>query len=117
MADVTVAEFRDRFAEFDRIDDATISFLIPQAYEMSDVSREATLYCIAHLASLEGERIAKPDGGSGEVVSDALGPQSRSYMSLAESNRDVFFSTSTYGRRMLTLESRSVNAVFSSVTA
>ena len=119
MADITLAEFRQRFPEFAATDDAVISSLIPQAYEISDVSAEASAYCLAHLVSLEAERPADgaPDGGAGVVRSETIGPRRIDYMTQAARNREAFFEPTIYGRRVLTLESRSPMAAIGVVVA
>lgn len=117
MTDLTVADFRSKFAEFSSVDDAVVSSLIPQAYGLSDVSEEATLYCIAHLVALKEEETGKPDGGSGEVMSDTIGPKTTAFMTQAETNREVFFSTTPYGRRVLAIESRTSESALAIVVA
>ena len=113
MADLTVADVRARFSEFGAaaFPAALVSDLIAEAYSITDVSREATLYCVAHLLSLEEQNHARPDGGSGEVVTETTGPFTANFRSQADSGRDVFFSTTPYGRRVMTLERRSPKAV------
>lgn len=80
---------------------------ITTAYCLSDVSREATLYCIAHLLALVGEQRGKPTGGSGVIKSEAIGPLIRSFQTQAANEREVFFATSPYGEQCLALERRS----------
>ena len=107
--DITYSDFRARFAEFGSLADARISELITEAYQLTDVSKDATMYCVAHLAALEDERTGALDGGSGEVKGETIGPRRVEYVTLARQNnagRDAFFSTTAYGRRVLTLESR-----------
>lgn len=116
MTVITTTQFRDRFSEFAAILDPRISELITEAYHLTDVSADATMYCTAHLAALESERSGGLDGGSGEVRSEAIGPKRVEYATLARNNnagRDAFFSTTTYGRRVLTLESRVPRGVVS----
>ena len=117
MDDLTVAEFKEKFPEFGSTTDETVSTLITEAYEITDVARNATLYCIAHLAALEAETTAKLDGGSGVVKSETIGPRKIEYMTQAENEREAFFATSAYGRRVLRIESRTPSAVMSVVVA
>ena len=114
MADITVTEFRARFVgTFSDLSDALIGELIAEAYGLSDTSRVATMYCIAHLAALESEVTGAPDGGSGVVASETIGPRKVEYKTQAMASRDVFFEQTSYGRSMLARESRSPAARFS----
>ena len=120
MADLTVADLRARFPEFGPdVDDAAISALIPQAYDLSDVAEEVTLYCLAHLLAIRGEGTGGSDGGSGVVIRKQVGPLEVEYSPQVRAGkaRDVFFATTTYGRRVLALESRNARAAFSVVVA
>ena len=110
-ADISVADFRARFSEFGSVADELVSQHIPQAYELSDISEEATLYCLAHLLALHPTSRGKADGGAGEVTSDRIGPKTQAFMTQAETNREVFFTSTPYGRRMLALETRNIAAV------
>lgn len=118
MADLTVADIKERFAEFDytRISDDVVTRLISDAYELTDVSESATAYCVAHFMALHPEMNGNADGGSGEVRAERIGPKQTSYMTQAETAREVFFSSTAYGRRVLVLESRSPRKVLSMVT-
>lgn len=117
MADITLADFRARFSEFSGLADARASELITEAYTLSDVTRDATMYCIAHLAALEAELTGALDGGSGVVKSEWLGPQRVTYETQAANEREVFFATTAYGRRVLALEGRTPKGTISVVTA
>lgn len=133
MADITLAEFRQRFPEFtytaaagdepaSGVSDSVISPLIAQAYEISDTSAEASVYCLAHLVSLEVERLTDasngaPDGGAGVVKAETIGPRRIDYMTQASKGREAFFEPTFYGRRVLTLESRTPEAVIGVVVA
>ena len=117
MDDLTVAEFREKFPEFSTTDNDTVSQLITEAYVITDVSRTATLYCIAHLAALMAETTAKLDGGSGVVKSETIGPRKIEYMTQATTEREAFFAITAYGRRVLRIESRTPRAVMSVVVA
>ena len=117
MDDLTVADFRAKFPEFVGTADAAVSTLITEAYGITDVARSATLYCIAHLAALEAESTAKLDGGSGVVKSETIGPRKVEYMTQAKTEREVFFATTAYGRRVLRIESRTPKSVMSVAVA
>ena len=61
MADITVAEFRTYFPEFttDVVTDRDATQWLETAYQLSDVTREATMFTTAHLVALDrGERVA-----------------------------------------------------------
>lgn len=112
MADLTPAEVKARFPEFDSVDDALVSVAITEAYELTDVKHTATLWCVGHLLALDRERTAKPDGGSGVVTEEKEGGLSRSYKTMSdEGDRCAFFETTPYGRRVLMYEARSPEAV------
>lgn len=117
MADITVNEFRESFPQFDATTtDAVLARLIPDAYAITDVRRNATLYCIAHLAVLESEAGTKPDGGSGVIVEETIGPRKVLYANqVLDGDPRVFLVTTFYGRRVLELESRCVAAAVSVV--
>ena len=115
--DLTVAEVRERFLDYASMSDAVVSYLIAESYEITDVSRSATLYCVGHLLAIHPEQSGKADGGSGELMSEKEGELVRSYKTQACDEREVFFSTTAYGRRVLALENRSPGAVMSTVVA
>ena len=106
MADLTAAQVKERFTEFDSVDDAVVSALIADAYALTDVSEAATLNCVGHLLALHPEVNGKADGGSGEVTMEKIGPRQVQYMAQAERNREVFFTSTAYGRRCLSIEKR-----------
>ena len=110
MADITVAEFRERFDEFADLADTLVSDLIGEAYGLSDTSRRATLYCVAHLCALESEHTGAPDGGAGVVSSEEVADRKVTYRTQSMKDRDVFFEATSYGRRMLAIESRTPQA-------
>lgn len=113
MADITVAEFRERFTSFSELSDSLISELIPLAYSLSDTSRQATLYCVAHLAALQSEIGSTPDGGSGVVSSEQIGTDKVTYVNMAKEGRGVFFERTSYGRLMLAAEATTPKSRFS----
>ncbi len=118
MADITVAEFRETFGEFDGSSDEDIETALPVAYQLTDVSRDATLYVTAHLLALSAEYTGGPDGGSGVVKSERLGPKAVTYqIGAGDDERRVFFDRTSYGRMALTLEDRSPKAVMAMVVA
>ena len=112
MADLTATELKQAIPPFADREDAEVNRAIELAYQLSDVSRDATLYCAAHLLAISGED-GDADGGSGEVEQEGLGPQAVRYKTQARRNPDVFFTRTAYGRLFLTMESRSPKAVIS----
>ena len=113
----TVAEFRTRFGELaseETYPDALIQNAINVAKSISTVSSEGFLYLTAHLAVvMKSEETGELDGGSGEVSGEMSSAQSMSYTVMAEHNRDVFFTRSSYGRTFMLLESRAPKRVVS----
>ena len=109
MTDWTASEFRGRFPEFSesRFSGPVVDRAIKTAYLITDVTHEATGYCIAHLLSTMEAHAAEMDGGAGEITSETTGPRMQSFMTQAEKGREVFFTTTPYGRTCLTLEKRS----------
>lgn len=115
MADLTTAEFKISFPEFNAVEDAVVQIAISRAYEFSDVSRTATELCAAHLLSLVSEQKGVADGGSGTVEMEKMGPKQTKYKTTARDERDAFFSSSPYGRLFLTAERHSPRRVVSVV--
>ena len=113
MADLTPGAVKSRFDEFAAVDDAVVQTLIDEAYRITDVNPDATLYCVAHLLALEEEHTGKPDGGSGVIMGESIGPRSVTYRTQAQTEREVFFATTSYGRRVLAIEARTPAAGFS----
>ena len=113
------AEFREYFGEFGNptaYPDTDITKATNRAIAISSVSLEALRYLIAHELALGKEASVDPDGGSGEVASESIGPRSVSYASQSERPKDVYFTRTSYGRTFLALESRIPRKVMS-VTA
>ena len=118
MADITVADFRAKFGEFNAVSDADVTEYIATAYLLSDVSREATFYTAAHLGSLDAaERsataIAMADSRGGAIIEETFGPKKLKFLQQAMDSREVWFTSSTYGRLALQLEKRSPSGILS----
>ena len=118
------AAFRAQFpTAFPNATDADIDGALAEAELLHSIRELATLYCAAHLLALDTEnfdaldnRIDKPDGGSGIVTAETIGPRRIEYLSVAgASERDAFFASTTYGRRFLALERRSPRASIGAV--
>ena len=122
-----VAAFRTQFPEplFASDDDADVALALSEAMCLHNQNDLATLYCTAHLLALNHERtdargnvIAGPDGGSGVVVSEKIGPRQIEYMTTAgEDERRAFFATTSWGRRFLELEARTPRVAMGMITA
>ena len=117
-----VAGFQAQFPnpQFEGADTAAIQRAIEEAEFYHSRRPLATLYCAAHLLALESEHTGKPDGGSGVVASERIGPKTISYLTQAGTgqnadDRKVFFATSSYGRRFLALEARTPRAAIGAV--
>ena len=107
-ATVTAAQFKSRFPELGPLSDVEITAYITLACELSSVSKTAILYLAAHLYILDKHESGdKIDGGSGEVSSETMNRKVYMYKTMAESNRDVFFTRTMYGRSFLAFEKRS----------
>ena len=121
---ITAANFKTNFSElnFEGVDDATVDRFLYQARQFHKYSGQATQYCAAHLFSLW--RLSKAnaeaeaptvDGGGGEVTKDQIGSQIQEYKTQAEKGREVFFSTTSYGRHFLVLEKRTPQYVLGGI--
>ena len=108
MPDVSVEDFRAWFPRnFEGADDPDIERAIKEALLLHDKSAEATLYLTAHLLSLNSEFQDTPDGGSGVILKETLGPKTVEYITnVDESKKNAFYSTTPFGRRFLALEAR-----------
>ena len=119
MADLTAAEVTARFPEFATKDTKVVEAAISDAYTLTDISNDITIYAVGHLLALADEESGHPDGGSGVVKSSELGSGKRlQFLTMSrhgkrDPRRDVFFETTTYGRRVLAMESSSFAASFS----
>lgn len=135
MADITRDQVRAQFPElgerppqdlelpssirtlYPDFDDMVLGHVIDLAYQITDVSRDATLYCVGHLLAIKNEQTGAQDGGFGEVKREAQAGQDTIYMTQAKKARDVFFTTTAYGRMVLILEARSPACAISVVVA
>ena len=118
MAAPTVAEFRAQFpTDFPvaTYPDAVITARIAEARQIHAVRKPATLYLTAHLIAIDAENTGEPDGGSGVVTSEKIGPRQVAYATQAGGTerskaRRAFFATTSYGRRFLMLADTSPRA-------
>ena len=120
MATLTVADFKTEFEEFTSLNDRLVENLIDQAGLISRINAFTIKYCTAHLCALESERGSDgaPDGGSGVIKQERLGPKAVSYKTLSDNDvRKAFFDTTFYGRRVLAIEMRNPRAIFGVMVA
>ena len=113
---VTLSDFRTQFPEFPQATspDENVNRVLAEAREIHCVSDLATLFCAAHLLALD----QGPRGigaGSGEATMKQAGPLRASYRTQAETGRQTFFTSSSYGRRYLVLEQRSARSAIGAV--
>ena len=118
MARLTLDEFRERFEEFEEINDRLIEDLIDEAYSITGINRFTVKYCTAHLVALEENLYGETTGGTGVITSERLGPKQTQYKTLADKDaRKAFFATTPYGERVLALEMRSARAALGVMVA
>lgn len=107
MATVSIADLRERFPEFTEAlyVDARVQNAIRDMERVAGrLGAEAQLYCVAHWLTLEGEKSTDddgrpvPDGGSGVVTMERIGPRSVSY---ATPDGRKFYERTYYGRSFL----------------
>ena len=102
-----LAGFREQFPEFtaDAAADAAVNRALAEAKLIHDRNSLATLFLTAHFVSLDNG--TKGVGaGAGEAKAEKAGPLSVSYKTQADRGRDAAFTSTSYGRRFLTLEKR-----------
>ena len=107
MAAPTVNEFRAQFPTTFPVAthaDTLILTRIGEARQIHGVRKLATIYLTAHLLAVDGEATGEPDGGSGVVGSETIGPRKVAYQNQSDGmpNR-AFFATTSYGRRFMAL--------------
>lgn len=93
---------------FSGLEPAAIDRAIAEARQLHDWNEIATIYLAAHLLAVDTEQGAlQPDGGSGVVQSEQIGPRRINYLTQAgEDERRAFYATTPWGRRFLALEDR-----------
>lgn len=105
MADATLDGFRARFNEFAGTTDESVELALEEALILHSVVPLATLYAAAHLLKLDADTAAGRDRG-GEVSEESAGPLKTKYRTQADTGADSFWTSTSYGRRFLTLEKR-----------
>ena len=108
----SITDFRAKFTEFPETlkPNEDVQDALDVAFQLWDLSRLGVLYLAAHILVLDSERYAsgtvQPDGGSGLVTSETIGPQRIDYKTQAENGDDVFYARTSYGRLFLSLKRR-----------
>ena len=106
---VTVAAFRERFPAplFSAESEDSIAMAISDAQMLHTASELGTLLCAAHLLAVQSEDASAPDGGSGVVQKEKIGPRDITYLSDAGTDeRRAFYATTSFGRRLMAIEAR-----------
>ena len=112
-----IADVRAEFPEFASTADSAVARAIRLASQVTNVSRDARLYCAAHFLTKFAEETGKQHGGSGLVEREVLDDREVWYVTTAKKEADVFFSTSAYGDTYLTLARHAPRRVVSIVVA
>ena len=113
---VDIASFKARFAEFSQDPDNSIQLVLDEAVQIHNIRELATLFCAAHLL-VQNKGVDSGVIPSTEVTQRKVGPLGTSYITQAERGREAFFTTTSYGRRFLTLEKRSARASIGAIVA
>lgn len=118
--DITAIDFRARFPEFTsaQFTNQMVQSAVVTAKSIDSTRREATLYLAAHLASVwRAEGGVDPDGGSGAVSAETIGPRTVQYLTQAapvpgsSGSQDAFFERTSYGRTYMLLRDSSPRRV------
>ena len=108
MATVTVSAFRTQFPEFTE-SDVNVRKALDEALLIHSIRALATYFCAAHLLVFD-QKVAAGTVPTTEISQRGAGPLSAQYLTQAESGKEAFFTSTSYGRRFLTLEKRSARA-------
>ena len=120
MADATLAGFRTQFPSF-TAEDGAVDLALEEAMQYHSINPLATLFCTAHILTLDAG-IADGSAGGGEVASEGAGPLRVSYVTQAVGkvgggSRDSFFTSTAYGQRFLALERRTPRTAIGALVA
>lgn len=109
---VTVAGLKVEIPALASVQDGTLQLYLNVALDISGINDRMTYYCAAHLytLSIQGNQ-------QGEVVSETIGPLSKTYKTQAETGGDSFFTKTEYGRIFLILENRNINTKITGIVA
>ena len=101
----TLADFREQFPEFQSTSDDVINRALNEALHIHSRRTIATLFCTAHILSLEEIR-----AGGGEISPEKTGASAGSlsvnYKTQADEGWEAFFTSTSYGKHFLILEKR-----------
>ena len=108
MVTVTVSAFQTQFPEFTE-SAADVQQALDEALLIHSIRALATYFCAAHLLVFD-QKVAAGTVPTTEISQRGAGPLSARYLTQAESGKEAFFTSTSYGRRFLTLEKRSARA-------
>ena len=98
---VTLSEFRSEFPELnDSVTDAQFEQASRVATSVVHGTEKQKLWAIAHIATAQDSDLT---GDTVQVQLGGTGGLTRSYKVMSKSERDVFWTTTYYGRMYLTL--------------
>ena len=100
---LTVNGLKEQFVELASVSDSVLAPHLEAAKRISDIDPFLTYYCAAHLYTLSVQ-----GSQQGEVVSETVGPISKTYKIQAETGGESFFTKTEYGRVFLVLQDRNI---------
>ena len=105
-ARATPAQVRARFPEFTEQahPDAVVVAAIGTASRLTAGNGDILLAATAHLLALRVENTGAPDGGSGVVAQETVGPRMVMYEAEARGDGDAFWLRTAYGRLFKALD-------------
>lgn len=103
---ITVSQFKDRFSEFDSVDDSEIQTALNDAADLMDTIRWGTRFntgqalLAAHFVALSTGNVGNGGGSVGPISQAATGPLSVQYMAFAaSSSSEAMLGSTRYGQR------------------
>ena len=118
FTDSTISLFADiistRFPVFDGQSDATVTLYLEDALCIFKLCDRAVIYLAAHLCSLDIDQSGNTgiDSGLGEITSEKIGQKAVTYKTQASVEKDVFYTTTKYGRMFLQLRDKCPSRAF-----
>ena len=109
MPQVAPAEVRDTLTAFASETDEAVNAAIEVARSIHDIRKMAVIYLAGHVLALSSEHTGSPDGGSGAVASERIGPRQVNYRTMSKDGDAlrVWCETTSYGRTFLALAATS----------
>lgn len=107
-------DFRARFPEFSAIDDAQVDVYIGDALCIFRLCERAVVHLAAHLCALAQDQssVTGIDGGLGEVESERIGKKAVTYKTQAKDNKDVYYTSTKYGRAFIQFRNKCPSRAF-----